>query len=94
MSAIRIEQRTNLKFLVKLGKTPTESLQMLQQVYGSEALSRTRVFEWHKRFKGGEKTLKTMKNLEGLQQAGQRTTSSACDIFFEKTIVYPQDDCR
>ena len=49
-----LEQRINLKFLVKLGKTATESLEMLKQVYGDEALSRARVFDWHKRFKEGQ----------------------------------------
>ena len=43
------EQRYNLKFLTKLGKTPTESLKLLQEVYGDGAMSRPRVFEWHKR---------------------------------------------
>ena len=47
------EQRANLKFLAKLGKTPSESFAMLQQVYGEETMSRTRAFEWHKRFKEG-----------------------------------------
>ena len=49
-----LEQRINLKFLVKLGKTATESLEMLKQVYGDEALSRARVFDWHKCFKEGQ----------------------------------------
>ena len=44
------EQRTNLKFLVRLGKSPAEALCMLQQVYQEQTLSRS-VFLWHKRFK-------------------------------------------
>ncbi|XP_060774022.1 protein GVQW3-like, partial [Neoarius graeffei] len=44
---------TNLKFLVRLGKTPSEALRLLQQVYGDETMSRSWVFEWHKRFKEG-----------------------------------------
>ncbi|XP_025266745.1 protein GVQW3-like [Camponotus floridanus] len=48
-----MEQRVNLKFLVKLGKTATEAHAMLKEVYGSECLSRTQVFEWCKRFKEG-----------------------------------------
>ena len=51
--AMSHEQRANLKFLAKLGKTPSESFAMLQQVYGKEMMSRTRAFEWHKRFKEG-----------------------------------------
>uniref|UniRef100_A0A8C4Q567 Mos1 transposase HTH domain-containing protein n=1 Tax=Eptatretus burgeri TaxID=7764 RepID=A0A8C4Q567_EPTBU len=47
------EQRANLKFLTKLGKTPSESFTMLQQVYREDTMSRTHAFEWHKRFKEG-----------------------------------------
>ena len=49
-----LDQRVNLKFLVKLGKTATESLEMLKQVYGDEALSQACVFDWHKCFKEGQ----------------------------------------
>ena len=48
-----LEQRTNIKFLVKLGKTATETLSMLNDLYGDETMSRARVFEWHKRFASG-----------------------------------------
>jgi hypothetical protein len=46
---MNFEQRANLKFLVKLGKTPTESLVMMQQVYGEDAMGRTQLFQWHKK---------------------------------------------
>ena len=48
-----IEQRINIKFCVKLGKTTTETLKMLSDVYGDSSMSRTRVFEWHKQFVEG-----------------------------------------
>jgi len=35
---------------VKLGKTATETLQLLRDAYGDEASSRARVFGWHRRF--------------------------------------------
>jgi len=41
-----VEQRINLKFFVRLGKTPTEVLKLLQEVYGDDTMSRTRIFEW------------------------------------------------
>ncbi|KAG5313520.1 GVQW3 protein, partial [Pseudoatta argentina] len=44
------EQRINVKFLVKLKKTPTECYKLLKEAYGENSLSRTRVFEWYKRF--------------------------------------------
>ena len=48
-----VEQRIDLKFLVRLGKTPTEALKLLQEVYGDDTMSRTRLFDWHRRFKEG-----------------------------------------
>jgi hypothetical protein len=38
---IMVEQRANVKFCVKLGKSVTETLNMLRQAYGDEAMSRT-----------------------------------------------------
>ncbi|KAJ8939206.1 hypothetical protein NQ318_019447 [Aromia moschata] len=56
MSSVQMEQRVNLKFLVKLGKTFTETYAILKEVYGIERLSSTQVFEWFKRFKEGRET--------------------------------------
>ena len=47
------EQRTCLKFCFLLRKTPTESLEMLQEAFKEQALSRAQVFEWFSRFKKG-----------------------------------------
>ena len=52
-----VEHRINLKFLVRLGKTPTEALKLLQEIYGDDTMSRTHLFEWHRRFKGGREEL-------------------------------------
>jgi hypothetical protein len=38
---------------VKLGKSTTETLEMLREAFGEHSLSRTAVFEWHSRFKAG-----------------------------------------
>ena len=48
-----MEQRINLKFLVRLEKPPTEALKLLQEVYSDDTMSRTRLFEWHRRLKEG-----------------------------------------
>ena len=78
--AMTTEQRINLKFLVRLGKTPSDALGMLQEVYGDEEMSRSRVFEWHKQFKEGREdveddfrsgrpsTSKTVNNVERVKQ--------------------------
>ena len=47
------DQQTNLKFLVRLGKSPSEAPCMLQHVYKEQTLSRSTVFLWHKRLKEG-----------------------------------------
>ena len=72
------EQRTNLKFLVRLEETPTEALGLLQQVYGNEAMSRCRVFEWHKRFQEGRE------NVEDNPRSGRPSTSKAEELGMRK----------
>ena len=44
-----VEQRINIKFLTKLGKSATETYNLLTEVYGDPCLSRTQVFEWFKK---------------------------------------------
>jgi len=52
-----MEQRTNIKFCFKLGKTFTETFELLKKVYGDDYLFCTRVFEWYKRFQDGREAL-------------------------------------
>jgi hypothetical protein len=47
----KIKQCVCNKFCVKLGKSATETLQMLHEPFGEHSLSRTAVFVWHSRFK-------------------------------------------
>lgn len=53
MSDCYIEQIIHIKLCVKLSKPASETLEMLKLVYGEEVISRARVLDWHKRFKGG-----------------------------------------
>ena len=50
MLSVTIEQRSVVKFLMKLGRTATETYNLLKEVYGNEFLSCARIFEWFKRF--------------------------------------------
>ena len=54
----QLEQRINIKFLVKLGKNGPEIHQMLQQVCGEYALKERTVFKWVQRFREGRKVPK------------------------------------
>jgi len=44
-------EQTNLKLLVRLGKTTTQALRLLQNVYGDDTVSRGRAFAWHRRLR-------------------------------------------
>jgi len=45
MISVNVEQRVNVKFYAKLGKSAAEMYDLLKKVYGDECLSRTQVFE-------------------------------------------------
>jgi histone-lysine N-methyltransferase SETMAR len=51
------EQRVCIKFCQKLGKTATETYEMLQQAFGETTLSRSKTFEWYSRFKNGRTSI-------------------------------------
>jgi len=54
MMADNKEQSVCVKFCFLLGKSAAETVLMLQEAFKKEALSRTQVFEWYSRFRGGE----------------------------------------
>ncbi|VVC44829.1 Hypothetical protein CINCED_3A021715 [Cinara cedri] len=74
------EQRAAVKFCFLLGKTGTETLEMLKTAYKGDALGKTKVFEWFSRFKSGEiliddqarsgrpSTARTKKNIEKIHK--------------------------
>ena len=80
-----IEQRNTIKFCVKLGKTATETSKMLRDVYGDSSMSRTRVFEWHKRFVEGRE------DVEDDPKSGRPCTSTT-DTNIEKVRQLVRSD--
>jgi hypothetical protein len=54
MSDRNLEQRTNTKFCVKIGKSGSETLVLLILAYGEYAMNKSSVLEWHRRFKEDE----------------------------------------
>jgi len=51
------EQRANIKFCFKIGKTFTETFQLMKQVYGDDCLSRSRVHERFQCFQSGREDI-------------------------------------
>ena len=49
-----MEQRANIKFCFKLGKTA--AVELMRQVDGDNCLSRAQIFRWYVRFKSSVET--------------------------------------
>ena len=52
-----MEQSANIKFCFKLGKTASETVELMRQVYGDNCSSRAQIFRWYARFKSGVETI-------------------------------------
>ena len=75
------DHRICIKFCFQLGKTSSETIQMMQKAFGNECMSKTRIKEWYNRFKGGRisvdsdsrsgqsSTTKTLNNIERVRFA-------------------------
>lgn len=63
-----MEQRANIKFCFKIGKTASETYELLKIAYGDAAMSRSRTFEWYARFRDGREST------EDDQRCGRPTT--------------------
>ena len=48
---VKEEQRVGIKFSCKVDFSATKSVELIQKAYGDATLSRTTIFEWHKRFR-------------------------------------------
>jgi len=64
-----LEQCYAIKFCAKLGKSGSETLQLLRTAYGDAVLSSSQVFRWHKAFKDGRESV------EDEQRAGRPSTA-------------------
>ena len=53
-----LEERYAIKFCFKLGKNATEMYGMLQTAFAPFCMNQESVFEWHKRFKEGRKSVR------------------------------------
>jgi len=70
----QFEQRANIKFMCRLGKSASEMLLVLQQVYGDTALNKSAVYNWFSRFKNGQE------KLEDDQRSGRPSTSRIAEM--------------
>jgi enamine deaminase RidA (YjgF/YER057c/UK114 family) len=78
MSEPELEQRTNTKFLVKLGKSGNEIREVLVQVYGDNAMKKTALYKWVKHFSGGKESVTDEERLG--RPATSRTEENVANI--------------
>jgi len=57
-SSDRMEVRCIIKFCHDLGKTPTQTLKMIEDTKRKDPVSRSLVFKWHQKFAEGEESFK------------------------------------
>ncbi|XP_023243661.1 FERM, ARHGEF and pleckstrin domain-containing protein 1-like [Centruroides sculpturatus] len=82
-----MEQRAVIKFYTKLGTSATETFKMMQKMYGSVCLSRSKTFEWHKRFLEGRQSLEDDKCV------GRPITVQTADSI-QKLQEFVSNDCN
>jgi hypothetical protein len=66
----KLEQRANIKFCVKLGKSGAETFEMIRRAYENLAMCRATCFEWFARFK------RCRTSLEDDDRSGRPSTNS------------------
>ncbi|GFV36691.1 protein GVQW3 [Trichonephila clavipes] len=81
------DQRICIKFCFKLGKTSTETYEMMKTAFGDEAMSRARVFEWFRPFKEGRQSVNSG------PRSGRPSTSRNEDKITQVKAVVPSDRC-
>lgn len=69
MNSAKIEARTNIKFMMKLGWKNGEIIEALRKVYGDSAPKKSAVYKWITRFKEGRE------DVEDEARSGRPSTS-------------------
>ena len=65
----QVEQRICIRFCAKLEHSSAETIWMMQNAFGVDALNAAQIKVWHKHFKDGPESVESDPRLEGLQQA-------------------------
>ena len=85
---LSMEQRLAIKFGFKAGKSATETLQMVNAAYGDQALSRSNVFRWYGRFRGGREDNEETPGVAGLQKVAMATMTRRFLNCCFKTVTF------
>jgi len=101
-----LEQHYAIKFCAKLGKSGSETLQLLRTAYGDVVLSSSQVFRWHKAFKDGREsvedeqctgrpsTSRTENNVARVKAVLDRDWRLNVRLIAEEVVLPKTDVCR
>jgi len=59
----KFEQRICIKFCYKIGKSASETLDLLKLAFGNEYVNKSTTFRWFSRFKNGMESVKDEKHV-------------------------------
>ena len=79
------DKRICIKFCFQLGKTSSETIEMMQKAFGSECMSKTRIKEWYKRFKDGRTSV------DSDSCSGRPSTTKTADNIERVRLAIEQD---
>ncbi|GBN25205.1 hypothetical protein AVEN_114251-1 [Araneus ventricosus] len=87
---LKFEQKTNIKFMCRLGKSISETLIASQTVNGVDSLKKTAIYEWFSRFRGGHESL------EDESRSGRQATETRKNGLASETVnqIRPKNDHR
>ncbi|PNF41749.1 hypothetical protein B7P43_G03429 [Cryptotermes secundus] len=81
------EQRYCIKFCQKLGDTQVETIRKIQQAFGDDAMSNSRIKEWYNRFKDGRTSV------DSEPRSGRPSTSRNENVI-EQVRTLVMEDCH
>ena len=70
-----LEQRSNIRFCVLLGKTAADTYKTMLNAHGNDCMSRSRVHFWYAEFKNGQR-----KEIQASPRSGRPVTVTTSDV--------------
>ena len=87
------EYRAIIKFCCELGYSPTKILKMIKQSPAGSNVSLTQVYEWHRRFREGRKSLEDDKGRGRKPSVDSTFVDTIKDVVLRDRRVTIRDVC-